>query len=61
VTVDDPQWRNYLEFRDALRADDAFRARYGELKRTLQERFAQDRRAYTTAKEDFIRGVLSGR
>jgi GrpB-like predicted nucleotidyltransferase (UPF0157 family) len=60
VTADDPQWRNYLEFRDALRADDSLRTRYGELKRTLHEQFPQDRKACTKAKGDFIRGVLSG-
>jgi GrpB-like predicted nucleotidyltransferase (UPF0157 family) len=42
-----------------LRADDTLRARYGELKTMLQERFPQERRAYTKAKDDFIRGVLS--
>jgi hypothetical protein len=42
-----------------LRTDDALRARYA-LKKILQERFAQDRRVYTKAKDDLIRGVLSG-
>jgi GrpB-like predicted nucleotidyltransferase (UPF0157 family) len=60
VTVDDPQWSNYLEFGNVLRADDAVRSRYSQLKKTLQVRFAEDRRAYTKAKDDFIRGVLSG-
>jgi GrpB-like predicted nucleotidyltransferase (UPF0157 family) len=59
VTVDDSQWRNYLKFRDVLRADCALHKRYGELKRTLQEQFAEDRAANTSAKDDFIRGVLS--
>jgi GrpB-like predicted nucleotidyltransferase (UPF0157 family) len=61
VAIDDPQWRNYLKFRDVLRADDTLRARYGKLKKILQEQFAQDREAYTRAKDDFIRGVLSAR
>jgi GrpB-like predicted nucleotidyltransferase (UPF0157 family) len=59
VTIDDLQWRNYLKFRDVLRADGTLRARYGELKKTLQAQFAQDRGAYTRAKDDFIRGVLA--
>jgi GrpB-like predicted nucleotidyltransferase (UPF0157 family) len=42
-----------------LRADVTLRARYGELKKTLQAQFAQDRGAYTRAKDDFIRGVLA--
>jgi GrpB-like predicted nucleotidyltransferase (UPF0157 family) len=59
VTVDDSQWRNYLKFRDVLRAAGVLRARYDELRRALQEQFAEDRAAYTSAKDDFIRGVLS--
>jgi GrpB-like predicted nucleotidyltransferase (UPF0157 family) len=59
VAIDDPQWRNYLRFRDILRSDDTLRTRYGELKKTLQEQFARDRKAYTDGKNDFIRGVLA--
>ena len=60
VAVDDPQWRNYLRFRDMLRGDETLCVRYGALKRALQERFAQDRSGYTSAKHGFIRDVLSG-
>jgi GrpB-like predicted nucleotidyltransferase (UPF0157 family) len=58
VTMDDPQWSNYLRFRDMLRADDDLRTRYSELKNRLQEQVAQDRTAYTKAKQDFFRGLL---
>ena len=58
VTVDDPQWGNYLKFRDALRADETLRAKYAALKKGLQHEFPQDRRAYTAAKHEFIRGIL---
>jgi GrpB-like predicted nucleotidyltransferase (UPF0157 family) len=58
VTRDDPQWANYLRFRDRLRADDALRDEYGALKRTLQETFAHNRRGYTEAKGPFICSVL---
>ena len=60
VAIDDPQWLNYLRFRDMLRADGVLRTRYSDLKKTLQVQFAQDRKRYTMAKDDFIRGVLSG-
>jgi GrpB-like predicted nucleotidyltransferase (UPF0157 family) len=60
VTIDDPQWGNYLRFRDILRAEPSVRTRYGELKLALQERFGQDRLGYTRAKEAFIRGVVQG-
>ena len=59
VAVDDPQWHDYLLVRDKLRADETLRARYTELKRALQERFAEDRKGYTNAKNDFIDGVHS--
>ena len=60
VAIDDPQWRNYLAVRDTLRADDLLRVGYAELKKSLQVQFAHDSRAYTEAKTDFIRRVLSG-
>jgi GrpB-like predicted nucleotidyltransferase (UPF0157 family) len=61
VAVDDPQWREWLLFRDKLRADETLRARYAQLKRALQERFGEDRRGYTEAKNDFIRGLVDPR
>ena len=59
VTIDDPQWANYLCFRDRLRADAALRKEYAALKWKLQERFAYDRQGYTAAKDAFIRRVLA--
>ncbi len=61
VAINNPEWRTYLQFRDMLRADETLRARYGELKNLLQKRFAQDRRGYTNAKQEFIRDILAGR
>jgi GrpB-like predicted nucleotidyltransferase (UPF0157 family) len=58
VTVNDPQWRNYLRFRDALRADADLRTAYGRLKLELRDRFAGDRLGYTEAKHEFIRSAL---
>ena len=58
VTHSDPQWRDYLVFRDILRRDPDVRARYSELKRRLAEQFPDDRLAYTTGKETFIRQLL---
>ncbi len=58
VAVDDPQWREYLLFRDALRDDEALRARYAAFKRDLQERYPDDRSAYTAEKRTFVRDVL---
>jgi len=58
VGVDDPQWRQWLLFRDKLRADDTLRARYSKLKKGLQERFTDDRKGYTDAKDAFVDSVL---
>ena len=58
VAAGGPQWREWLLVRDALRDDEALRARYAGLKRALQERFAADRRGYTNAKNEFIREVV---
>ena len=58
VAEDDPQWREWLLVRDKLRADEALRTRYSELKEALKERYAEDRRGYTEAKNEFIRGLV---
>ena len=47
----------HLRFRDALRADAALAAAYGELKLRLAERHRRDREAYTDAKTKFIDAV----
>jgi GrpB-like predicted nucleotidyltransferase (UPF0157 family) len=59
VAIDDPQWADYLRFRDRLRADTALRTDYTALKQKLEERFAADRQGYTAAKGAFIRRVLA--
>ena len=61
VDVHDPQWREWLLFRDMLRADETLRARYAQTKRALQERFAQDRKGYTRAKNEFIHSLVHAR
>lgn len=50
-------WNLWLQFRDALRADEALRSDYLTLKRELARRFATDRAAYTAAKTEFITRV----
>jgi len=53
------RFRDELAFRDRLRAQPELAAEYGALKLALAERFEQDREAYTEAKGDFIRSILS--
>ena len=52
------EWRNYVQFRDALRTDPALAAEYDELKTRLGGKFPEDRAAYTRAKSQFIERVL---
>jgi GrpB-like predicted nucleotidyltransferase (UPF0157 family) len=59
VAVTDPQWADYLRFRDILRRDAATRDRYAALKQSLVGRHHDDRTAYTAGKKAFIRDVLS--
>jgi len=52
-------WSDYLRFRDALRANRDLARDYERTKIELGARFCGDRAAYTRAKADFIRHVLS--
>jgi GrpB-like predicted nucleotidyltransferase (UPF0157 family) len=54
-------WHDRLAFRDALRSDPETARRYAELKADLAARHASDREAYTDAKAEFVRAVVSGR
>ena len=51
-------WRDYLRFRDLLRADASVAAAYERLKQELAERFPHDREAYIAGKDPFIVAVL---
>ncbi len=58
VVIGSALWRDHLTFRDRLRDEAGLRAQYQALKLQLAERFADDKAAYTAAKEPFIRSVL---
>lgn len=59
VERESPQWIDYLRFRDALRANARLAREYERTKLKLGARFCSDRAAYTRAKANFIRHVLS--
>jgi GrpB-like predicted nucleotidyltransferase (UPF0157 family) len=59
VDHDDPQWVRYLAFRDLLKANVRVREEYADLKRTLAEQFAGDRKAYTAGKVAFVDAALA--
>ena len=49
------------EFRDRLRSDERARAAYAQVKRDLARRFPNNRRAYTSGKEAFMRELQRDR
>lgn len=53
-----PEWDRHILFRDYLRQDKSVARRYGELKRTLAEKYPTDIDAYTNAKNEFIEVVI---
>ena len=53
------EWSDYLRFRDALRTNAKLAREYERTKLALGAKFCSDRAAYTRAKADFIRHVLS--
>lgn len=57
---DNAELHRHIAFRDALRANPAYAAAYGQLKRRLADQFRQDRNAYCDAKTLFVEKVLGG-
>ena len=58
VDVDGPLWRDYLAFRDYLRAHDPEARRFSDVKLALAARFAGDREGYLTAKSSHVEDIL---
>jgi GrpB-like predicted nucleotidyltransferase (UPF0157 family) len=52
-------WREYMTFRDRLRADPAARDAYAKLKRELAERHPDDRASYIAGKDAFVAEILA--
>lgn len=57
VLVQSDQWRRYLAFRDALRADPQLREEYAALKRRLDRNVRGNREAYQSGKGEFIQRI----
>ncbi|OED49886.1 hypothetical protein AB838_04725 [Rhodobacteraceae bacterium (ex Bugula neritina AB1)] len=57
----DPQWSDYLQFRDILRSNADLRGKYADLKSHLATAFPGDRKKYTAGKASFIKAALSGK
>ncbi|SDE68260.1 GrpB domain, predicted nucleotidyltransferase, UPF0157 family [Paenibacillus sp. UNCCL117] len=52
------EWNNNILFRDYLRTHSDVREQYNHLKKTLAEKYPNDRAAYTNAKHPFIADVI---
>lgn len=53
-----PLWRDYLAFRDYLRAQHEAAREFADLKRVLAARFSRDREAYMNAKSPHVEEIL---
>ncbi|MCP4443582.1 MAG: GrpB family protein [Aureispira sp.] len=58
VHINDEQWTNYLNFRNSLNDKKELAQQYSQLKKELEQKYFDNRRAYTKAKNDFIHKVL---
>jgi GrpB-like predicted nucleotidyltransferase (UPF0157 family) len=58
VSCDDPQWDQYLRFRDLLRDHAGARELYMAQKRALALRYPTDRKAYTAGKRELVTSLL---
>jgi GrpB-like predicted nucleotidyltransferase (UPF0157 family) len=61
VEPDSPLWADWIALRDDLRAHPADRAAYAAFKLGLAARHAQDRDAYTKAKDPFVQQLREKR
>ncbi len=52
-------WTSHLAFRDYLERHPDAAKQYAALKRALAAKFPDDRPAYTTGKEEFVRSILN--
>ena len=53
-------WREHLAFRNALRSDAKLRSQYQALKLQLAQKFADNKSAYSSAKNLFVESVIAG-
>ena len=60
VALGGHQWRRYLQLRDLLQRDERARETYAAAKQDLARRFADDRRSYTSAKNEIVDRLLGG-
>jgi len=60
VVHDGKNWKDYLRFRDALRANAVLSAEYEALKLAIASKHPEGRGIYTELKSDFVQRALQG-
>ena len=58
VEYNSTAWKNYINFRNYLNSHPAKAEEYDILKKSLADKFYNDRKAYTSAKQKFINEIL---
>lgn len=53
------EWKNYIYFRDYLNSNENAALQYQQLKEELERKYADDRIAYTSGKQDMIDIILN--
>ena len=59
VKVESNEWHDYINFRDYLITHPIVAKEYEKLKIVLSKKYADNRKEYTTQKNDFIRRILN--
>ena len=59
VKVESNEWHDYINFRDYLNTHPIVAKEYEKLKIVLSKKYADNRKEYTTQKNDFIRRILN--
>ena len=52
------EWKNYIHFRDYLKANENMALQYEKLKEKMEHKYADDRVAYTNGKQNMINKIL---
>lgn len=58
-TVENPEYKRHILFRDYLRSHLEDSKKYGDLKLEHAQKFQNDRAAYTNSKSEFVKEVLN--
>lgn len=58
VKWNETEWKNYIHFRDYLKANENMALQYENLKEEMERKYAYDRVAYTNGKQNMINKIL---